>query len=343
MWPAAIDTVAQLEELLSRPGPAAINALRQASGDVIVLGAAGKMGPTLTCMLHRAADAAGARRRIIAVSRFSNAAARDAFAAHGIETIAGDLADRAFVAALPDAPNIYYLSGMKFGATGNEPLTWGMNAYVPALVAERYAGRRIVAFSTGNVYGLVPVTGGGSREGDPLNPIGEYAMSCVARERIFQYFSEKDRTPTTLIRLNYAVELRYGVLVDLAQRIVRGEPIDLAMGYVNVIWQGDACNAIVASLDACAVPAHILNVAGQQIVRVRDLAEQLGALLGRPVEFTGDERPDALLNNAQACHARYGLPQVSIEQLLRWTADWVRRGGETLGKPTHFESRSGQF
>jgi nucleoside-diphosphate-sugar epimerase len=343
VWPTSIDTIVQLDELLSRPGAAAVETLGQFPGDVVVLGAAGKMGPTLARMLRRAADGAGILRRIIAVSRFREPGSSDAFHQHGIETIAGDLADRAFVSQLPAAPHVFFLSGMKFGATGNEPLTWGMNAYVPALVAERYARSRIVAFSTGNVYGLVPVASGGSRETDPTAPVGEYAMSCLARERIFEYFCQRDQTPTTLIRLNYAVEQRYGVLVDLADRIMRDEPIDLAMGHVNVIWQGDACNAIIASLADCRCPAHILNIAGPEVLSVRWLAEQLADRLGKQARFSGTEGTDALLNNAQASHAKHGPPQVKVDQLLQWTAEWVRRRGPLLGKPTHFESRSGRF
>jgi len=343
VWPASINNVEQLDELLSRPGTAAVETLRKLPGDIVILGAAGKMGPTLAWMLRRAAEAAGTARRIIAVSRFRDPGSQDAFRRWGVETVAGDLADRALVSGLPDAPNVFYLSGMKFGATGNEPLTWGMNAYVPALVAERYAASRIVAFSTGNVYGLVPVASGGSRETDALAPVGEYAMSCLARERIFEYFSQRNRTPVSLIRLNYAVELRYGVLVDLAERIARGEPIDLAMGYVNVIWQGDACNAIIGSLADCSSPAQVLNVAGPEVLSVRQLAEQLAERLGKSVRFTGAEGTDALLNNAGLCHTRHGAPEVSLEQLLDWTADWVLRDGARHGKPTHFESRSGRF
>ena len=342
-WPTTINSVEQLDELQSRPGPAAVDALRQTNGDIIVLGAAGKMGLTLSRMLQRASDEAGTRRRIIAVSRFSNSEARAAFESIRAETIAGDLSERQFVSQLPDVPIVFFLGGMKFGATGNEPLTWGMNAWMPALVAERYAGRRIVAFSTGNVYGLAPVSTGGSKESDPLAPVGEYAMSCVARERLFQYFCEKHRSPTTLIRLNYAVEMRYGVILDVAQRIARSEPIDLAMGHVNVIWQGDACNAVIAALADCSVPANVLNVAGAQILRVREIAERLGKLLGKSPAFTGSENSDALLNNASRSHAMYGAPQMPVDLILQWTADWIRRDLPTLGKPTHFESRSGQF
>lgn len=343
MWPATIDSVEQLDELLSRPGPAALAALRRSPGDVLILGAAGKMGPTLGRMLRRAADAVDPPRGIIAVSRFRDPDSRARFAAVGIQTIAGDLADRHFVESLPDVPNVFFLSGMKFGASGNEPLTWGMNAWVPAVVAERFARSRIVALSTGNVYGLVPVSSGGSREPDPPAPVGEYAMSCVARERLFQYFCERNSTPTVLIRLNYAVELRYGVLVDLAQRIIRDEPVDVSMGHVNVIWQGDACDAIIASLADTAVPADILNVAGSEILSVRVLSQRLAELLNRSVRFTGSEAPDALLNNARRCRERYGQPRQSIDQMLEWTADWLRRNGATHGKPTHFESRSGRF
>lgn len=343
MWSDSIENPEQLDELLSRPGPAAIDALGRAAGDVMVLGAGGKMGPTLARMLRRAADAVGAPRTVIAVSRFRDPEIGRRLLECGVETLAGDLADRAFVDGLPEAPNIFFLSGMKFGSAGNEPLTWGMNAYVPALVCERFPRSRIVAFSTGNVYGLVPIASGGSKESDPPAPIGEYAMSCLARERIVQYFSERNGTPATIVRLNYAVELRYGVLIDLAQRIVHGQPVDLSMGAVNVIWQGDACSTIVAALADCAAPATVLNVAGAEVLSVRRLAERLAALLGRPVTFCGIEGTDALLNDAAASHRRYGRPRVSIDRLLEWTADWIQRGMPMLGKPTHFEVRSGQF
>lgn len=343
MGPDAISDLEQLDERLSRPSAAALAALRRMPGDVLILGAGGKMGPTLARMARRAADAAGTPRRVIGVSRFREPGLREQLEGRGVESIAGDLLDRDFLAALPDAPNVVFMAGMKFGATGQEPLTWAMNAYLPALICERFASSRIAAFSTGNVYGLAPVASGGSVETDSLAPVGEYAMSCLGRERIFQHFSLAHGTPVSILRLNYATELRYGVLVDLAQRVWRDEPIDLAMGYVNVIWQGDACAMTLCALADCASPAYVVNVAGPEILRVRDVAARFGDLLGKSPRYQEPEGTDALLNNGSAGHARYGMPEVSVEQLVRWTADWVRRGGATLGKPTHFDVRDGRF
>jgi hypothetical protein len=232
---------------------------------------------------------------------------------------------------------------MKFGSTGQEPLTWAMNTHLPAIICERYHGARIAAFSTGNVYGLTPAIHGGSVEIDPLNPFGEYAMSCLGRERTFEYFSTRDGNPTTLIRLNYATELRYGVLVDIALQVYRGKPVDLSMGYVNVIWQGDACAITLAALPDGTSPARPLNVAGPEILRVGDVATRFGELFGKSVEFTGRPADDALLNNGSLAHRQYGLPSVPVAQMLNWIAAWVAGGGELLGKPTHFESRSGRF
>ena len=338
-----IRSVEELDETLSRPSDSAIDALRRTPGDVVILGAGGKMGATLARMARRACEASGDARRVVAVSRFGDAAVRDRFTGWGIETIAGDLTDRAFVESLPDAPNVVFMTGMKFGSTGQEQLTWAMNVYVPALVCERYAGSRIAAFSTGNVYGLVPVSGGGSVESDAPNPSGEYAMSCLGRERVFEYFCEKDETPISIIRLNYSTELRYGVIVDLAQQVHAGETVDLAMGCVNVVWQGDACSWTLCALAECEVPARVVNVAGPEILRVREVCERLGALLGRKPAFRGIESDDALLNNADAARERYGEPAVSVDQILRWSAAWVSAGGPLLGKPTHFESRDGKF
>ena len=343
MLPETIHTVDELDELLSRPSEAAIDALRRLPGDIVVLGVGGKMGPTLARMARRAADAAGPPRRITGVSRFRETGLRERLKDCGVETIAGDLLDRGFLASLPDAPTVIFMTGMKFGATGQEPLTWAMNAYLPALVCERYAGSRIAAFSTGNVYGLVPHDSGGSVETDAPNPAGEYAMSCLGRERIFEHFSLTRGTPLAILRLNYATELRYGVLVDLATRVWNEQPIDLAMGSVNVIWQGDACAMTLCALTDCSSPAYFLNVAGPEFLRVRKTCERLGELLGKPARFVGREGTDALLNNGSAGHRRYGLPAVDIEQLLHWVSEWVRRGEATLGKPTHFEVRDGRF
>ena len=343
MIPDTITDVEQLEELLSRPTDRAVEALRAVPGDVLIAGAGGEMGPTLTRMVIRGSAVAGRPRRVIAVSRFGDSAVRRRLDECGADTIAGDLLDRDFLDTLPNAPNVIFMAGMKFGGAHDLPLTWAMNAHLPSLICERFQHSRIVAFSTGNVYGLVHRDSGGSTEKSPVWPVGEYAMSCLGRERMFQYFSLRDRIPTVLLRLNYATELRYGVLVDLAQKVAAGEPIDLGMSYVNVIWQGDASSLALCTLGDCGIPATVANIAGSAILRVRDICEQLADRLGTRVSFAGDESDLALLNNGSHLHQKYGEPSVSIERLLDWTADWIARGGPTHGKPTRFESQDGQF
>jgi len=329
-----------LEELLSRPTPALTAALALAPGDIVVLGAGGKMGPSLARMVRRAAPA----RRVIAVSRWTNRHAADALEAHGVETIGADLLAPRELAALPDAPNVVFMAGQKFGTSGNPTTTWAMNAALPAFVADRYAGARIVAFSTGNVYPLTPPEQGGSRESDPAAPVGEYAFSCLARERIFGAAAVRHHTPVAIVRLNYAHDLRYGVLTDLALRIVRGEPIDLAMGFVNVIWQGDAnVFALAALANADAPEPFVLNVAGPETHRVADLARALGARLGVEPVFAGTEGKDALLSNASRMRALLDHTLLPVETLLDWVAGWVRAGRPLLGKPTSYERRDGRF
>ncbi|MEW4530954.1 NAD-dependent epimerase/dehydratase family protein [Maioricimonas sp. JC845] len=340
---AGIENEDQLELALSEPGPEAIAAMRDVPGDIALLGCGGKMGPTLARMALRATEAAGVSRRVIAVSRFSDAAVRDRLESWGVETCSGDLLDEEFLRSLPDVPNVIYMAGRKFGAAGNLPLTWAMNVHLPALVAQRYSDSRLIAFSTGNVYGTVDRRTGGSVESDEPNPVGEYAMSCLGRERMFQHFSDVQSTPTVLLRLNYACEFRYGVLVDLAEQVASGQTIDLAMSYVNVIWQGDANSRTLAALPLAESPAKLLNLAGPEILRVRDVCERLGELLGHPVRFTGDENDDALLNSAVEADAQWGPPRVGVDDLLQGIAAWLQRGGERLGKPTHFEVRDGTF
>ena len=330
----------ELEERLSRPSAALAAALARTPGDIVVLGAGGKMGPSLARMARRADPA----RRVFAVSRWTNRAAAGALEVHGVETIAADLLAPRELAALPDVPNVVFMAGQKFGTTGNPAGTWAMNAAVPAFVAERYAGARIVAFSTGNVYPLTAPEGGGSRESDPPAPVGEYAFSCLARERIFAAAASRHRTPTAIVRLNYAHDLRYGVLTDLALRIVRGEPIDLAMGFVNVIWQGDANVFALAALAHAAEPEpFIVNVAGSETLRVGDVARALGVRLGVDPVLAGSEGRDALLSDASRMHTLLEHPLLPTETLLDWVAGWVRDGGALLGKPTSFERRDGRF
>jgi nucleoside-diphosphate-sugar epimerase len=340
---ARIHDLAELDRVLSEPSNEAIRTLADLPGDIVLLGVAGKMGPTLAWMARKAADRAGHARRVIGVARFSDRSLQPWLETRGIETISCDLLDRRAVLALPDAPLVIYMAGRKFGSSGQESLTWAMNAAVPVLVAERYAGSRIAAFSTGNVYGLVPLASGGSREADPPRPIGEYAMSCLARERIFQHYASAFDTPTVLLRLNYATELRYGLLVDLAQKIRSREPIDVTMGYVNVIWQGDANAMALSSLAVASTPATVVNIAGPGPLGVRDVAIALADRMGMAVQFNGAEAADALLSDGHVGWQLLGAPRVPLQELVEWTADWVSRGGETSHKPTHFESRDGRF
>jgi len=312
------------------------------TGDVAVLGAGGKMGPSLARRLRRAAVRAGRACRIIAISRFSDLALVEGLEADGIDVVRADLLDPAQVEALPDAPDVLYLSGMKFGASDRPDLTWVQNTVVPATVARRYATSRIVAFSTGNVYPHVDPAAGGSVESDAVSPIGEYAQSCLGRERVFEYHARERGTRCLLFRLFYAVDLRYGTLVDIAGKVFRGEEIDMRVAYVNAIWQGDANSYAMRSLALCDVPARALNVTGP-VVSVRDVAEFFGARLGRNPRLVGTEGPHALLGNAALCQTLLGPPEVPLPHLMEWCAAWVKRGGRSLGKPTKFERADGRF
>ncbi len=343
MISATIRDVDQLEEVLSEPSPGVIETLGRLDGDILVLGVAGKMGPTLARMAKRASDAAGVKRRIVGVSRFSDAAAEGGLQAHGVETIRCDLLDQRQLDALPDAPNIVAMAVMKFGATGHEALTWAMNCYLPGMISQRFRASRIVAFSTGNVYGMTPVPLGGSRECDALNPVGEYALSCVGRERIYEHFSRTLSLPVALLRLNYANELRYGVLADLARKVATGQPMDLAMGHFNALWQGDANAMALCAFDQAASPPFVVNLAGPETLSVRRVCEEFGRLLEREPVFQGVEGSDALLSNGQLGHGLFGYPRVTARQMMEWVAGWVRGGGTDLGKPTHFEARDGRF
>ena len=334
---------AELEEFLSRPTPAVVETLLQIPGDIIILGAGGKMGPSLTTMIRRAADSINDRRRVIAASRFSSDTAARALEQAGVEIARADLSERDQIDRLPDAPNVIYMAGQKFGTRDLPSRTWAVNTLVPAMVAERYASSRIVAFSTGNVYALSPAGSGGSRESDPLTPLGEYANSCVGRERVLEHVSRTRGTRMAIIRLNYAVDLRYGVIVDIAQKITAGEPVRLEMGFVNVIWQGDANAQAVCSLAHAASPPFVVNVTGPERLSVRDVAARLGALLGRPPIFEGSAAADALLSDTSLAQSLFGPPSVSTDTLIGWVADWVGRGGTKLGKETKFEVRDGRY
>lgn len=333
-------TEAELDDVLSTPRTETEAALAACPGDVVVLGAGGKMGPTLARMARRAA---GDSRRVMAVSRWSSAEARRHLEEAGVETVPADLLDHDAVVKLPDAPNVIFMAGQKFGTTGAPDMTWGMNTLVPAYCADRYRDSRIVAFSTGNVYALTPVESGGSRESDNLAPVGEYAASCVGRERMFELASRTRGTRVAILRLNYAIDLRYGVLVDIALKVFRAEPVSVDMGYVNVIWQGDANRVALESLPLASAPPFVLNLTGRETLSVRDLATWFGKRFGKQPRFSGSERADALLSNTSRLSSSFAASTVSVDDLRAWVADWVEGGGPLLGKPTKFETRDGKF
>lgn len=341
--PPAPHTDAELEERLSRPTPEVAQALRTTPGDVIVLGAGGKMGPSLTAMLVRAAQTIGDSRRVIAVSRWNNAADAARLETMGAHLIRADLLEPQAIEQLPDAPNVIFMVGQKFGTRDAPALTWMTNTVLPARAAERYRDSRIVAFSTGNVYALSPISRSGSVEEDTLSPIGEYAASCVGRERVFEYAAARWSTRVAMLRLNYAVDLRYGVLVDLARRILAGEAIDLRMGYVNCIWQGDANAMALRALAHASAPPFAINVTGPERLSVREVAREMGRLLGREPQLVGHEADDALLSDTQRGQALFGAPSVAAATLIAWVVEWVLGGGRTLGRATSFERRDGSF
>jgi hypothetical protein len=338
-----IADVEQLEELLSRPTPEVVDTLRRLEGDLIVLGVGGKIGPTLARMARRASDAAGINRRIIGVARFSSPELPRRLESWGIETIRCDLLDRQKLNSLPESPNVLYLAAMKFGSTGQEAMTWAMNAYLPGMVCEKYRSSRIVAYSTGNVYAMTPVGRGGAAEDSAIGPIGDYAMSCLGRERVFTHFSQTLGIPVALLRLNYAHEMRYGIMVDIAQQAMAGRPINVAMGYFNAIWQGDSNAMTLRAFDHVAAPPRAINIAGPEELSVRRVAGEFGRLMDKPVELTGSEAADALLSDGRLGCELLGPPGVGAEQMIRWIADWQIRGGPTLGKPTKFQVRDGRF
>lgn len=339
----SIRTLKELEERLSRPTASDISAIPELDGDLLILGAGGKMGPSLALLARRAADQARVEKRIIAVSRFPDESLRQQLSDQNIETISCDLLEPATLAKLPDVENVIFMAARKFGTTGSEHLTWAMNTFLPGLVAERYRDSRILTFSTGNVYPLTSVRDGGAVESHPVNPKGEYAQSALGRERMFEYGSHRWGTPVTILRLNYAVEPRYGVLLDIALAVFERHPIDLRMGFVNVIWQGDANSYCLRSFAHCQSPPLILNITGPDTLSVRSLAEEFGQKFGIEPIFTFEESETALLSNAAKAHELFGCPTVSTAEVMQWIADWVRNRGPMLNKPTHFDSRDGKF
>ena len=338
MW-----TEEKLNDALTCPSPALVEEFKQLHGDILVVGAGGKMGPSLCVLASRAIAQAGAKSKVKAVSRFSDAASRKYLEDNGVECISADLLDPQQVKGLPDADNIMYMAGKKFGTQGAEHMTWAMNTIVPARVAERYLGSRVVVFSSGNIYPMTKVAHGGATEVTAPAPIGEYAMSCLGRERVFDFYAREHGLECFFYRLNYALDLRYGVLHDIAKTILDGQPVSLSPTAFNCIWQRDANEIALRGLFHCAAPPAIFNVTGPETGSLKTTAIRLAALLGKDVAFTGEEQPDALLNNAGKSFSVFGYPTVPLDTLITWQAQWIQGGGSSLGKPTHFEEREGQF
>lgn len=333
----------QLENLLSKPYPEDIEAVAKYKGDLIVLGAGGKMGPTLVQRAVRAFREAGRSDSVYAVSRFSDSRTAHRLEQEGAAVISADLLDEESLFSLPECPHVIYMAGVKFGTSGNEAMTWTMNSYLPGRIAQKFKESSIIAFSTGNVYPLVSIDSRGSLESDPTEPVGEYAQSCLGRERVFTYFSKRYDLPALLLRLNYAVEPRYGVLLDIGKKVFEEKPVSVQMGYVNVVWQGDANSVTLRAFPQASVPAKILNVTGPETLSVREIARKFGNLFDREPILVDTEAPTALLSDASRCHELFGQPRFSIDQVLELVAAWIEEGGRTLSKPTKFEVRNGKF
>ncbi|MBX2815404.1 MAG: NAD-dependent epimerase/dehydratase family protein [Saprospiraceae bacterium] len=328
---------------LTTPSPSLVQSLKRLEGDIMILGAGGKMGPSLIKLLQRTLEHHKISKQIYAVSRFSDPLTQESCEGFRTTLLQGDLLDESFLQRLPKVENVLYLAGLKFGSMANQSLTWAMNAYLPGRIAETFSGSRIVAFSTGNVYPLMPTAGPGATELTPPAPIGEYAQSCLGRERIFTHFSKTNKTRMLLFRLNYALDLRYGVLTDIGHAVWTGQPVDLAMGYVNFIWQGDANAYAIQCLEYCDVPPTILNITGPETLSVRFIAEAFARQFDRPIRFSGKEQPTALLSDSSRARMLLGEPRISAEEMIEWSAEWIASGGMRLNKPTHFQERTGKF
>jgi nucleoside-diphosphate-sugar epimerase len=338
-----IQSDAELDDLLTTPSREDIEFFRKLEGDLIIVGVGGKIGPSLACRAGRAAQAAGTKIRIIGTDVHCEDLDPDRFEAAGVEILCVDLLDAASFATLPDARNVIFMAGRKFGSTGKESLTWAMNVHVPALIAARYRSSRIVVFSSGNIYPFLPVITGGATEETAPAPIGEYAQSVLGRERVFEYFSARHGTQVTLLRLNYAIDLRYGVLVDVGRKVFEGRSVDVTAGAANVIWQGDVNSVALRCLAHCQSPPFILNLTGPETLSIRAVAKRFGEIFGKEPILEGQEAPTALLNNAARCFRLFGYPSVTADQMIEWSAHWIKTGGTNLGKPTHFEARDGRF
>ncbi len=338
MW-----TEEKLDTLLTTPSDALVEDVKKIKGDIMVLGAGGKMGPTLCILAKNAIEKAGVQKRVIAVSRFTDPIATELLHKNNVETISCDLLNTEQLRALPETENIIYMAGRKFGTDGSEWKTWAMNATLPAFVAEKFQKSNIVVFSSGNIYPIVPLSGGGCSEEDKVGPIGEYTMSCLARERAFEYAANHYGTKIFMYRLNFAVDLRYGVLYDMADRIMKGEPISIATPVLNCIWQGSANEIAIRGLLHAESPAKIMNVTGPETVSIQKAAKMLGKILSKEPIFEGEPGNDAYLNDSAEAMETFGYPAVSIRTLIRWQAEWILDGGRALGKPTHFEERKGSY
>lgn len=325
------------------PSPALIEDIIKIEGDIMLLGVGGKMGPSLAKLALDAVKISGINKSIYGVSRFSQQGLQEELNALGIITYKADLLEKEQLDALPEVPNILYMAGTKFGTTGNEHITWAMNSHLPGLIGEKFKNSRIVVFSTGNVYPLTPVIMGGASEDITPDPVGEYAQSCLGRERIFQYTASKYNTPLLIYRLNYANDVSYGVLIEIAKRVRVETAIDLSMGHVNVIWQKDADEIALRSLLHCSTPAKLLNVTGPETAPVRWIAEEFGKLFNKKPVFTGEEQSTALLSNAAEAFALFGYPCVSLKEMITLIALWLQNDGKTINKPTHFQERKGKF
>lgn len=330
-------------ENLLEPSDELVADIAKLNGDILFLGAGGKIGPSLAALCRKAIDKSGIPRKIIGVSRFSEPGLKEQLEKIGVDIHPADLLDEEALKLVPEAENVIYLAGTKFGTSGRESFTWAMNTYLPGRIAEKYRKSRIVVYSTGNVYPYTPVISGGADEETTPAPIGEYGQSCLGRERIFQHFSQKYQTPLVIYRLNYANDLRYGVLLEIAKAVKNQTPFDLSAGHVNVIWQGDANEMALRSLLHCSVPAKILNITGPETAPVRWIAEEFGKIFKKEPLFSGEEQPSALLSNAAESFRLFGYPKVSLKEMIELTAEWLLEDRETINKPTHFQERKGNY
>nr|WP_308742702.1 NAD(P)-dependent oxidoreductase [uncultured Anaerocolumna sp.] len=336
--------VESLKESMYIPSEELVDDMKEIDGDIMILGVSGKMGLNLAKLVKRASNKSESMKKIYGVARFSESdGIREELESEGIETIKCDFMSEDQLEGLPKVKNVIYMVGYKFGTVGNEDYAWAINSYLPGRIASKYKDSNIVAFSTGCVYPLVKMSEGAPSEEFPPEAVGEYAQSCLGRERIFQYFSKQNKTPTTIFRLNYAIDLRYGIVSEIAQSVLNEWPIDLTMGHANVIWQKDACEMAIRSLRVASTPANIINVTGPETVSIRWMAERFAEKFNKTPKFIGSESDIALLSNASKAHAIFGYPKTTIREMIDITAEWLLNGGDTIDKPTHFQERQGKY